>query len=127
MTDLPRAVLFTCFLTLSGLVTLLKGNAYVISRENETSTLVQRAVDPTDFGWVHRFAAIGDSFTSGIGSGSQLGETYHWRDDWDCMRYDQSYPMIVNNVIGPSIDEFQVSHIYCDTVWICLRIDFVTV
>jgi hypothetical protein len=80
--------------------------------DNATSAVVpelfRRADDPTSFAWVHRLAAIGDSFTAGIGSGIQLGEVHHKYDDWICSRYDQSYPMLVNNVIGPSVDDFQV-------------------
>lgn len=90
--------------------------AYVITRNNESSlidkpvvaSLVRRAGDPTDFSWVHRFAALGDSFTAGIGSGNQLGGVFHNKDDWTCSRYDQSYPILVNNVLGPSVDDFQV-------------------
>lgn len=90
--------------------------AYVITRNNASSlidkpvvaSLVRRAGDPTDFSWVHRFAALGDSFTAGIGSGIQLGGVFHNKDDWTCSRYDQSYPMLVNNVLGPSVDDFQV-------------------
>jgi hypothetical protein len=101
------------FLTL-----LLLSEAAVISRQNDTSiatslnvqTLQRRDEDPTSFAWVHRFAAIGDSFTAGIGSGAELGDMWNleYDPDWFCSRYDQAYPMIVNDVIGPSIDEFEV-------------------
>lgn len=96
------------------------GNGYVIKTprrtfDNETSLvsadtpseLFRRDGDPTSFAWVHRLAAIGDSFTAGIGSGNQLGDVFHDANSWLCSRYDLSYPMLVNNLIGPSIDEFQ--------------------
>lgn len=41
--------------------------------------------DPTDFGWIRKWAAIGDSFTSGIGSGTQMGKLLS--ADWKCSRY----------------------------------------
>jgi hypothetical protein len=63
--------------------------------------------DPTDFSWVKRLVAIGDSFTAGIGSGNHLGTVFHDKDSWDCSRYDLSYPMLVNGVIGPSVSDFQ--------------------
>jgi hypothetical protein len=76
---------------------------------NRIPELLRRDDNPTSFAWVHRFAAIGDSFTAGIGSGIQLGEVHHKYDDWICSRYDQSYPMLVNSIIGPSVDDFQVN------------------
>lgn len=108
-------------LSAAALLTLLSfGNGYVIQParttiDNGTSAvamdqvpeLFRRADDPTSFAWVHRLAAIGDSFTAGIGSGNQLGDVFHRQDDWKCSRYDLSYPMLVNNLIGPSIDDFQ--------------------
>jgi lysophospholipase L1-like esterase len=93
-------------------------NAYVVTRHmlhNETdikpllasTELVKRAGDPADFGWIKRWAAVGDSFTAGIGSGTQLGGIFHNRDDWKCSRYDQSYPMVLNRAFGPAVDNFQ--------------------
>lgn len=69
--------------------------------------------DPTDYSWVKNLAAIGDSFTAGIGAGNHLGEAYYNKDvnkggdNYQCSRYDLSYPMLVNNVIGPSVKDFQ--------------------
>lgn len=73
--------------------------------------------DPTDFTWVKRFAAIGDSFTAGIGSGAQLGSYFHNKDDWDCSRYDQSYPMIIKNYVGSEIRDFQYPACSGDQSW----------
>lgn len=62
--------------------------------------------DPTVFTWVSRFAAIGDSYTAGIGSGSRLGSLFHF-NDWWCSRYDLSYPMIIRNYLGSNVEDFQ--------------------
>lgn len=61
--------------------------------------------DPTDFGWVRRWAAIGDSFTAGIGSGRQTGLPLS--NNWKCSRYTYSWPAIVNHALGPSVSDFQ--------------------
>lgn len=63
--------------------------------------------DPADFAWVKSWAAIGDSYTAGIGSGRQLGGFFHNRDDWYCSRYDEAYPMVVNKAFGSAVDKFQ--------------------
>jgi lysophospholipase L1-like esterase len=82
---------------------------------NDTTTkrrsgLHRRDTDPTDFSWVKRWAAVGDSYTAGIGSGSPLGNFNTEKPgetDWYCARYDTSYPMIVNDALGPSVENFQ--------------------
>ncbi|KAM7185746.1 SGNH hydrolase-type esterase domain containing protein [Naviculisporaceae sp. PSN 640] len=61
--------------------------------------------DHTKFDWIHRWAAIGDSFTAGIGSGTQLG-TY-LTEAWKCSRYSYSWPKIVNKALGPAVQNFQ--------------------
>lgn len=71
------------------------------------SSLQARAADPADFGWVKRWSAVGDSYTAGIGSGRQLGDIFHKRDDWYCSRYDLSYPYLVNGALGASVNDFQ--------------------
>lgn len=63
--------------------------------------------DPTDYSWVKSLAAIGDSFTAGVGAGNHLGDVYHNQNSWICSRYDLSYPMLVKSIIGPSVREFQ--------------------
>lgn len=67
----------------------------------------KRDADPSDFGWIKRWAAVGDSFTAGIGSGQQLGSVFHNQNNWKCSRYDQSYPMVLNRAFGPAVDDFQ--------------------
>jgi hypothetical protein len=69
--------------------------------------------DPADYSWVKNLAAIGDSFTAGIGAGNSLGSGYYDKDinkggdNVKCSRYDLSYPILVNNIIGPSVKDFQ--------------------
>lgn len=104
------------FLSISLLALLGLADAYVMrltSHDNETNALVaspnliKRAADPTDFGWIKRWAAVGDSFTAGIGSGTQLGGVFHNQNDWLCSRYDRSYPMVLNRAFGPAVQDFQ--------------------
>ncbi|KAK4154119.1 SGNH hydrolase-type esterase domain-containing protein [Chaetomidium leptoderma] len=77
----------------------------------------QGASDPTSFIWVRRFAAIGDSYTAGIGSGEQLGGLFHNFNDWSCSRYDLSYPMIMRQFVGSSIENFQYPACTGDQTW----------
>ena len=89
--------------------------------------------DPSDFSWVKRWAAIGDSYTAGIGSGRALGKwtdgehldiglkdakapvfnitlpnlDISGHDNWYCARYDMSYPMIISRLFGTHVDDFQ--------------------
>lgn len=85
---------------------------YTSFNEEHSSPLVSRAdSDPTDFSWVKRWAAIGDSFTAGIGSGKQLGSLVttdpESRRNWRCSRYSYAWPQIVNHGLGPSVSNFQ--------------------
>src|SRR5882757_9119442 len=63
----------------------------------------KRATDPLDYSWIKKFAAVGDSFTAGIGSGDLYSDN---DNSYDCSRYDYTYPVIMNNFFGPSIDQF---------------------
>jgi lysophospholipase L1-like esterase len=82
--------------------------------------LAKRDDDPTDFSWVKRWAAIGDSYTAGIGAGNPLGDILtdelsielpdgkiSGHGDWYCARYDQSYPMILDRLLGGQVEHFQ--------------------
>lgn len=62
--------------------------------------------DPNDYSWVTKFAAVGDSFTAGIGSGDVYSDM---PDSRDCSRYDYTYPTIMNNFFGPTIKKFTYS------------------
>lgn len=64
------------------------------------------ALDPLDFSWITKWAAVGDSFTAGIGSGNVLSSR---KADRSCSRYDYSYPVIMNQFFGGSVDSFTYS------------------
>lgn len=74
---------------------------------NEAAVFSRRDgdINPSDFSWMKRWAAIGDSFTAGIGSGNQMGTVL--TPDWYCSRYSYSYVKILNYAFGPSIQDFQ--------------------
>lgn len=56
-----------------------------------------------DWSWVKNFAAVGDSFTAGIGAGT-LWDTSD--SSVACSRYDGSYPAIMNRIMG-GVQNFQ--------------------
>lgn len=62
------------------------------------------ATDPTDYSWIKNWAAVGDSFTAGIGSGNLYS---HNDDSKACSRYDYTYPVIMNRFFGPSVQNFR--------------------
>ncbi len=81
------------------------GNANQSASAITVQHVVRRAdEDPADFSWIERWAAIGDSFTAGIGSGDLYSDE---EDDVKCSRYDHSYPVIINKALGPSVQDFQ--------------------
>jgi hypothetical protein len=78
--------------------------------------------DPSDFSWIRNWvwnalssinpsdalltlsqAAIGDSFTAGVGSGTLYSTL---SADKSCSRYDWTYPVILNRFFGPSVQNF---------------------
>ncbi|PYH89088.1 esterase family protein [Aspergillus ellipticus CBS 707.79] len=54
--------------------------------------------------WIKRWAAIGDSYTAGIGAGSLWTDE---KDDYECSRYDLSYPAVLKHAIGSTNKKFQ--------------------
>ncbi|KAI4703610.1 hypothetical protein J4E89_010031 [Alternaria sp. Ai002NY15] len=68
--------------------------------------------------WIKRWAAIGDSYTAGIGAGRSLGHRItadevaiiepdglsEVRDNWRCARYDMSYPKVIEAQFGAHIE-----------------------
>ncbi|KAJ2980640.1 hypothetical protein NQ176_g2513 [Zarea fungicola] len=82
----------------------------------ENKLVSRKDADPTSFGWVRRFAAIGDSYTSGTGSGLQLGGLFHNLGDWWCSRYDMSYPMIIKHELGSGMEDFQYTACHGDQI-----------
>ncbi|KAJ5178836.1 hypothetical protein N7492_002046 [Penicillium capsulatum] len=54
--------------------------------------------DPWDLSHITKIAAIGDSYSAGIGAGDRLGNNYDptKMGAWACSRYDKAYPNLVN-------------------------------
>ncbi|KAM7219726.1 SGNH hydrolase-type esterase domain containing protein [Rhypophila decipiens] len=80
------------------------------SSPNQPDTELRRLVardtdDPASFDWINRWAAIGDSFTAGIGSGHPMG--VYLSEAWRCSRYSYSWPQIINKAFGPAVQNFQ--------------------
>ncbi|KAL4906925.1 hypothetical protein BDW74DRAFT_176523 [Aspergillus multicolor] len=59
--------------------------------------------NPADFGWIEHWAAIGDSFTAGIGSGQLYTKS---EGDRKCSRYDKSYAALLERAFGGSVKSF---------------------
>ncbi|KAG2019298.1 hypothetical protein GB937_005212 [Aspergillus fischeri] len=49
--------------------------------------------DQSDLSFITRMAAIGDSYSTGIGAGNRIQTDA----DWACSRYDHSYPYLIHN------------------------------
>jgi len=81
----------------------------VFGKRVKKRSLGKRDDDPSDFSWVKKWAAVGDSYTAGIGSGNLLTDAVKDTPEnthWYCSRYDTSWPVIVNKALGPSVKEF---------------------
>ena len=83
-----------------------------VSPANETEVtellLGKRADEPAvSLDFVKRWAAIGDSFTAGIGSGKRMGNPVVGTRAWYCSRYTYTWPHIVNRRIGGALADFQ--------------------
>jgi len=50
--------------------------------------------DPFSNSWVQKWAAVGDSYAAGLGTGSRV--------DYGCSRYDGGYPYLMNSSMGLS-------------------------
>lgn len=59
--------------------------------------------DPTSFSWVKNWAAVGDSFTAGIGSGNIYDNQ---ESSKSCSRYDYTYPALMNQYFGKTVENF---------------------
>ncbi|KAH8812729.1 SGNH hydrolase-type esterase domain-containing protein [Xylogone sp. PMI_703] len=68
-----------------------------------SSLIIRDSNDPTDYSWIKKFAAVGDSFTAGIGSGDLYSDN---DNSYECSRYSYTYPTIMNHFFGPSIETF---------------------
>lgn len=62
--------------------------------------------DEYNFSGIKKMAAIGDSYSAGIGAGNRLGQALdignvaNKYSDWWCSRYDNSYPYLLNQDLG---------------------------
>lgn len=78
-------------------------------KKTKKRSIGKRDDDPSDYSWIKRWAAVGDSYAAGIGSGTLL-QTSYWDDEektnWYCSRYDTSWPVIVNDALGDTVDNF---------------------
>ncbi|KAH7128006.1 SGNH hydrolase-type esterase domain-containing protein [Dactylonectria estremocensis] len=66
----------------------------------QTDVVEENLFDASDFSWINKIAAIGDSYSAGIGAGDRLGGISDALDptsDWACSRYTGSYPYLVSN------------------------------
>ncbi|KAH7040900.1 SGNH hydrolase-type esterase domain-containing protein [Microdochium trichocladiopsis] len=83
------------------------GSSYILPHgagKQVLDTLMKRATDPTELDWVKNVLVVGDSYTAAIGAGTPLGGFP--TNDWSCARYDQGYPTVLKDKIGPSIKKF---------------------
>ncbi|KFY41182.1 hypothetical protein V495_05035, partial [Pseudogymnoascus sp. VKM F-4514 (FW-929)] len=77
--------------------------ASAVSATASSIDITRDLSEPDDYSWIKKFAAVGDSFTAGIGSGDLYSEN---DNSYDCSRYSYTYPVIMNHFFGPSIDKF---------------------
>jgi lysophospholipase L1-like esterase len=86
---------------------------------SSSSPLVKRDDDPSNMEWIKRWAAIGDSYTAGIGAGRPLGHRItadevairvpdgleEIRDNFKCSRYDMAYPKVIEAQFGAHVEK----------------------
>ena len=89
------------------------------SPSSASSPLLKRDSDPSDMSWIKRWAAIGDSYTAGIGAGRALGHQIssdevaivvpdgleEIRDNYKCSRYDMAYPKVIEAQFGNHVEK----------------------
>ncbi|KAK7973639.1 ATPase [Apiospora arundinis] len=69
--------------------------------------------DPEDLSYITRMAAVGDSYSAGIGAGERLGsavQAFIPGSDYACSRYDQAYPYLVHTD-GAEMDDIHKKQI----------------
>ncbi|KAL2859377.1 SGNH hydrolase-type esterase domain-containing protein [Aspergillus pseudodeflectus] len=52
--------------------------------------------DSADLSWITKLAAIGDSYSAGIGAGDRLGNVFQFADNQSGVRYDHAYPYLIH-------------------------------
>lgn len=57
----------------------------------------------TDLTFIRTWAAIGDSYTAGIGAGDLWSDR---KEDYKCSRYDKSYVALLKHLLGPQVEKF---------------------
>ncbi|EMD58611.1 hypothetical protein COCSADRAFT_103181 [Bipolaris sorokiniana ND90Pr] len=89
------------------------------SSSSTSSPLLKRDGDPSNMEWIKRWAAIGDSYTAGIGAGRPLGHQIssdevaftvpgdldRIRDNYSCSRYDLAYPKVIEAQFGGHVEK----------------------
>jgi hypothetical protein len=89
------------------------------SRSSPSSPLHKRAGDPSSMEWIKRWAAIGDSYTAGIGAGRLISQRVtadevpiklangatKSRTNWDCSRYNKAYPKVIEAQFGAHVQK----------------------
>lgn len=60
----------------------------------------QETVNPANFDWVHKWSAVGDSYTAGIGAGNIDYNGMQRFSEGSCSRYDQAYPRQIGDYFG---------------------------
>lgn len=87
---------------------------------------LKRDGDPASMGWIKRWAAIGDSYTAGIGAGQPTGHRIteeeiaivapdgieEIRNNFRCSRYDASYPYVLAEHF-PSVEKNGFQYLAC--------------
>ncbi|TLD05009.1 uncharacterized protein PgNI_09260 [Pyricularia grisea] len=69
--------------------------------------------DPEDLSFITKMAAVGDSYSAGIGAGERLGDirqAFIEGSDYSCSRYEHSYPQLIHTdgrLGNPSTRSFQ--------------------
>ncbi|PLN80401.1 SGNH hydrolase [Aspergillus taichungensis] len=95
-------LLFTFFVT--PLMGFIMNKTDIVFGDITSSPIHPRdSHEVTDLNWIERWAAVGDSYTAGIGAGSLYGGS---SEDKACSRYDQSYPVVLNRLFGPGVKSF---------------------
>lgn len=71
------------------------------ARPATTRDLITNMLSPEpkiwDLTWIKKLAAVGDSYSAGIGAGNRLGGLNDL-GAWACSRYDHAYPNLVNQM-----------------------------
>ena len=59
---------------------LAPANASIIRLSPRQDAFEDKSFDPSDLSWINKLAAIGDSYSAGIGAGDRLGNIFQALD-----------------------------------------------